>query len=219
MDLSLRPHRDVRAAHAAGALLFALGLAACGGGAVGSASAQGTVGGSAYDAVSFSEATAVVVHSAACVSNSGTQDISAVEILLSSRPGLCASESSGVQPASNTLLVLDIEESASATSAAIPIGTYAVGSGASSGTDVNGNAYSASATAEILDATCASSSGGNSRGGTITLTSIANGEVAGSFQIDFDDGALTGTFSTAACPLTDLEFCVARSASLSCAAP
>ncbi len=194
------------------AAICCLTFAGCGGaGSSGSATVTGAVGGTNYSALAFSEVTAVVVRNDLCTVDHVQSAYSAIEILLSLRPGLCQSESTQVQPANNTLIILDLEETSATSSAALPLGSYTVGpAGHTTGTDASGNPYSATATAETLDTTCSLVGGAAATGGTVSISAIDGNDVTGSFSISFGSGALVGTFATAPCALTNEQFCAAK---------
>ena len=191
---------------------LALSFAGCGGtSGVGAATVSGTLAGTNYSALSFSEVTAVVVHNDLCTVDHVESAWSAIELLLSVRAGLCQSEVAQVQPADNTLIILDLEETSAQSSAALPLGSYTItAAGQTSGIDASGNAYTATATAETLDATCALSGGASATSGSVTISAIDGNDLTGSFTLSFSGGTLAGTFATAPCALTDEQFCAAK---------
>jgi hypothetical protein len=180
--------------------------AACGGG---SSSVEGSVSGTVTNngvSVTFSnvsEADAITYTGAAC-SGSGQQ--STVAIVLDDRGGFCGSESTQSALANSDALLLAITGQPASSGAAAPAigpGTYPI---ASTQTDSSGNIFAGSLTLASFDGTCHQTDG-FAIGGTITLTSVSGGEVAGQFNATFAGGSFTGSFDAPPCSISAAQFC------------
>jgi hypothetical protein len=121
-------------------------------------------------------------------------------IALSSSGGLCGKVSAGSQPKNTQYLLLfvyDQDTATGQTSAPGAAGTYRV-----SGT---GQPLAKQAIAVYLqtDASCneVADAGASSAAGTVTLSSVSNGNYEGTFDLTLDSGDhITGSFSASNCP-------------------
>jgi hypothetical protein len=159
------------------ALLAPMGVAACGTGAQGGgASVSGVVGGAPFTA---RDSYATQGRSA---TSSGLPEAS-VTIVITDYAGACATAGAY---AGGTTLVLTITRQG----AAVVPGTY--------GAD-GGGGEQVSAALQRTDAQCHLGAVDTMSSGSVTLDSVSATEVAGSFQLTFPDGSLSGSFHAAPC--------------------
>ena len=167
-------------------LLTLLACAACGGS--GSATVSGSVGGLGLSHVA--EVTAIDVPPPSCA-----RPQPSLSITISDRAGACSALQHSDILANATLLSLLISPGDDPN----PIlpGHYVVGQ---DGHDPVGYPTNVQAAFGHTGADC-SAAGQNATAGTIDVSSIDGGNVAGSFNLTFPGGALTGSFRTAGCTL------------------
>jgi len=157
------------------AVLAPVAVAACQTGAPGGgASVSGIVGGASFSARD-SYATR-----GSSVTSSGLPAQS-VTIVITDYTGACAGPRAG-----GTTLVMSIKRQGGAVLA----GTY--------GADAGGDEQVAAAL-QSTDAQCHLGAVDTVSSGSITLDSVSGTEVAGSFQLAFPDGSLSGSFHAAVC--------------------
>jgi len=150
----------------------------------------GTIGGNslkAGDAVSTLGAVAGAVAL-------DTLPYNAAAVVLSNSSGLCASASSGKEPKSSQFLTLLLNDQTLHFPPSVP-GTYPVWplTGPQPATFVVVQ-YT------LTDANCLPVQSDRAISGTVTITSIGNGDVSGNFDLTFDSGDhVTGSFSAKNC--------------------
>jgi len=118
----------------------------------------------------------------------------AAAVVLSNSSGLCASASSGKEPKSSQFWTLALNDH-TGTSPPSVLGTYTVWplTGPQPATFVVVQ-YT------LTDANCLPVQSDRATSGTVTITSISNGDVSGNFDLTFDTGDhVTGSFSAKNC--------------------
>lgn len=164
--------------------VFVFGLAGCGG-ASGSSSVQGSVGGK-----SFSEAHAVANVGGQAQRQSGL-------VIISSASDICERVTANSEPTNAQLLTLQLREADAAGNSSAPghSGTYAITSNGSPTSGQFAWAFFVAVGAQTSD-----SSQMQASGGSVTLTDVADGRYGGSFDLTFGSDHLTGSFDSSNCP-------------------
>ncbi len=192
------------------------------GGGAGGGSAGGAGGGSANEVdggvhgisiPTVAEATSLVVDP----NCSGTQTLPSVLalVILDTQAGLCASFTSHVDPASNTVLRLSIGAVAlngSTSAVAITPGSYTI----NNLTPVNGLLATAVANLSRTDAQCGVTADVSASSGSITVDTIASRGLTGSFNLQFGGDALSGTFDAPDCGVSQLTYCAGQQSTDTC---
>jgi|SRR5215468_10246502 len=152
---------------------------------------NGTINGSSLkpgDAVSALGAVAGAVASDSIPFN-------AAAVVLSNSSGLCASASSGKEPKSSQFLTLGLNDHTGNSPPSFFLGTYTVW-------PLTGPQPAKFVVVQytLSDANCLPVQSDRAISGTVTITSIGNGDVSGNFDLTFDSGDhVSGSFSPKNC--------------------
>jgi hypothetical protein len=173
-----------------------LAAAACGGGNKGSATVTGSVAGVSLGNVA--EAMSVDLGPRPCPNGSGAPG-PWLNVTIDDRGGSCTALQRLEVLAAASLLNMQVSNNSFNP---IQPGSYAIGQ-----TFSNNNFVDVQARFSHTDANCGSTASAQATAGTITLTTIEPGAVAGTFDLTFPGGTLSGSFHTANCTLPQSVLC------------
>src|ERR1700722_2173051 len=122
--------------------------------------------------------------------------------LITSTAGACTTAQHYANKANSSRLELVIQSYGPSSPLTIPPGTYAITNG-DPADDTNGTSLEVSADYNALDATCSPTIAGTTSvavSGTITIASVSDAEIVGSFALTFPSGDhLSGDFRSPVC--------------------
>jgi hypothetical protein len=176
------------------ACLFFLGIcsassAACGGATTGGGSASTVNGQAAGEPVASTDTVGIVETQTLPSPNGAPTTLTTAGVAILNIPNTCAILQRHGEPANVRVLSFSV----SAPGASVPVGTYPIGPN-------NGTTLLASAEFATTDAKCNNVATETAKSGTVTMTTISNTVIQGSFDFTMSNGDhLSGTFDAPVC--------------------